>query len=122
MNNYFLPRVFSATISAGGTGTSAIDLQGYVPVRIHMSDFWTPAPLAFGVYVASGDTSFSLDERMLIDSDGSEYVVFADAMTSVPLQPCIFLGATKIVIYSGPLSNRVNQTAARTLLIVGILP
>ena len=81
---------------------------------VGMPAAWDAANLTFQV---------SLDNQVswlnLYDSSGSEYSVTAAASRAIMIPLADFIGVTDMKIRSGTAAAAVNQTANRTLTIVG---
>jgi hypothetical protein len=108
----FYPETRSVVIPAGGSLSDPVDLDGVKLLGIQMPSAWDAANLTFQVSangVAYAD---------LYNQAGSEVVVNAAAGRFIALDPALFAGIRFLRIRSGTAETPINQTAARTLLLV----
>lgn len=105
-------RTITATISAGGSLSAEVDLNGHQIMAIYMPGTWQAANLTFTASNASGGTFYDV-----YDSAGNELVATAAAsrvITDLPeLSPLRF-----IKVRSGTTGTPVTQAANRNIIFI----
>lgn len=100
-----------ASIANGASLSTAIDLEGSSVIAIQMPAAWDAANLTFQ---GSHDGTTYAD---LYDSSG-EFAVTAAASRFIVVDPIKLLSARFLKVRSGTTGVPVNQTAARTIVLV----
>lgn len=101
-----------ATIANGVALSGAVELLDLTPVGFIMPAAWDAANLTFQV----GDSDDNYAD--LYDDLGSEVVVNASTSRVLRLVPSEWVVGSKLKIRSGTTGTPVNQTAARTIIIL----
>lgn len=107
INNITVAIASSASLSAG------IPIGDKVAIGVMMSAAWDAAALTFQV---SADNGTTFDN--VYDSSGNELTVQTAAGRYVYFDPTAFVGVNYLKIRSGTSGTPVNQTAARSLVLV----
>lgn len=103
---------FAAAIPAGQALSAPVGLGAKTLVGISMPAGWDAAGLSFQV---STDGSTWQD----LHTASAELTVTAAASIYIALDPTIWRGINYVVVRSGTSAAPVNQTAARTVTLVG---
>jgi hypothetical protein len=98
-----IPSVVTATILAGESLSSAVDLTAATPVAIYVPSTWQSAIVTFQM----GDGQFFGD---LFDRMAREVSVNVEAGTVVQINPDNSLGALFLKLRSGSRSNPIVQS------------
>ncbi|WP_165420955.1 hypothetical protein [Bradyrhizobium sp. Leo170] len=101
-------------IANGGSLSGAIPIGNKIITGIMMPAGWDNAALTFQVSV-DGGASWS----NLFDSSGNEVSFQAAASRFIAVDPTLWIGINHIKIRSGTAAAVVNQTAERSLRLVG---
>lgn len=108
------PFITTASIAISTSLSAPIDLQSYRLARIAMPASWDAANLTF-----QSSPDGVLPYQNVYDSAGNEYTVIAAAGRDVRVPLADWLTDRFIKIRSGTNGSPVNQTAARTLTVLG---
>lgn len=102
-----------ATIPAGDSSSSPLDINNQHLIAIVMSPGWTAAGLSFAI---------SLDEGIswsnVYDHTGAELVVAADAGRYIALPPTLLTAPGLLGVRSGTTGVPVNQASDRELIVI----
>jgi len=102
----------TATISASGTISPAVDIENTCLVGIIMPAAWTAAPITF--QASTDGVAFA----NAYDNNGMEITVQAAASRYIVVPPLTLVGVVSLYVRSGPNATPVTQAAQATLTLV----